>query len=172
MVPDSGFTSVNGVIRSAGPVRSFTTRQGQPSSVRNLTVSDVSGEVAIVLWGEKAALDIEAGDAISLYRVQVRRGRDGGLELHAGRGSAVVLPGGEAEPVDLEGTVIPAAAGACLEVGGDCHPVKGDLPMGRLVRVRGRRVRRTILPAEVEVREPDPAGVRERLARFRAGLHQ
>ncbi|MGA2934114.1 MAG: nucleotide-binding protein [Methanomicrobiales archaeon] len=169
-VPDSGFTSVNGVVRSAGPLRSFTTRKGQPSSVRNLTLSDGSGEVALVLWGEKAALDIAEGDAVTLYRVQVRRGRDGGLELHAGRGSAVVLPGGEAEPVDLEGIVIPTATGACLEVAGDCHPVGGDLPMGRLVRVRGRRVRRTILPAEVEVREADPAGARDRLARFRAGL--
>ncbi|MDD1664333.1 MAG: OB-fold nucleic acid binding domain-containing protein, partial [Methanomicrobiales archaeon] len=169
-VPDSGLTSVKGVVRSTGPLRSFTTRKGQPSSVRNLTVSDGSGEMALVLWGEKAALDIAAGDAVSLYRVQVRRGRDGGLELHAGRGSAVVLPGGEAEPVDLEGIVIPASTGACLEVAGDCHPVGGDLPMGRLVRVRGRRVRRTILPADVEVRMPDPAMVRDRLARFRAGL--
>jgi len=169
-VPDSGFTSVKGVIRSAGPLRSFTTRQGQPSSVRNLIVSDDSGEMALVLWGEKAALDIAEGDTVTLYRVQVRRGRDGMPELHAGRGSAVVLPGGEAEPVELEGLVIPAATGACLEVAGDCHPVGGDLPMGRLVRVRGRRVRRTIHPTEVEVRDPDAAGVRERLGRFRAGL--
>ena len=171
-VPDSGFTSVKGVIRSAGPLRSFTTRQGQPSSVRNLTVSDDSGEMALVLWGEKAALDIAEGDTVFLYRVQVRRGRDGMPELHAGRGSAIVLPGGEAEPVELEGIVIPTAAGTCLAVTGDCHPVGGDLPVGRLVRVRGRRVRRTIHPAEVEVREPDPAGVRDRLARFRAGLRQ
>jgi replication factor A1 len=169
-VPDSGFTSVKGLIRSAGPLRSFTTRQGQPSSVRNLTVSDGSGEMAVVLWGEKAALDIAEGDDIALYRVQVRRGRDGVPELHAGRGSAVLLPGGEAEPVELEGIVIPTAAGARLEVGGDCHPVDGDLPMGRLVRIRGRRVRRTIHPAEVEMREPDPTVVRDRLARFRAGL--
>jgi replication factor A1 len=169
-VPDSGFTSLKGVIRSAGPLRSFTTRQGQPSSVRNFTVSDESGQMALVIWGEKAALDIAEGDAVALYRVEVRRGRDGTPELHAGRGSAVVLPGGEAEPVELEGIVIPTAPGVCLEVAGDCHPVSGDLPLGRLVRVRGRRVRRTILPDEVEVREPDPAGVRDRLARFRAGL--
>ena len=171
-VPDSGFTSVKGVIRSAGPLRSFTTRQGQPSSVRNLTVSDDSGEMALVLWGEKAALDIAEGDAVTLYRVQVRMGRDGAPELHAGRGSAVVLPGGEAEPVALEGFVIPSASGVCLEVAGECCPVSGDLPMGRLVLVQGRRVRRTILAAAVEVREPDPDRVRDRLARFRAGLHQ
>ena len=170
LVPESGFTSVKGVIRSAGPRRSFTTRQGHPSAVRNLAVSDGSGEMPLVLWGEKAGLDIAEGDAVSLYRVQVRRGRDGGLELHAGRGSAVILPGGEAEPVDLEGMVIPAAAGACLEVAGECHPVGGNLPLGRAVRVRGRRVRRTIIPVEVEVREPDPTGATGRLARFRASL--
>jgi replication factor A1 len=169
-VPESGYVSVKGVIRSAGPRRSFTTRQGRPSSVRNLTVSDGTGEMPLVLWGEKADLDIAGGDAVSLYRVQVRRGRDGVLELHAGRGSAVILPGGEAEPVDLEGIVIPAAAGACLEVSGECHPVGGSVPLGRAVRVRGRRVRRTIIPGEVEVREPDPAGARNRLARFRTSL--
>ena len=171
-VPESGFVSVKGVVQSAGTLRSFTTRQGQSSSVRNLTVSDGSGEMPLVLWGEKAALDIDEGDAVSLFRVQVRPGRNGGRELHAGRGSAVLLPGGEAEPVELEGIVIPVDTGACLEVAGECHPVNGDLPMGRLVRVGGRRVRRTILPIEVEVREPDPAGVRDRLARFRTGLRQ
>ena len=169
-VPETGFTSVKGVIRSAGPRRSFTTRQGHPSAVRNLTVSDGSGEIALVFWGEKAALDIAAGDEVALYRVEVRTGRDGGRELHAGRGSAVLLPAGDAGPVELEGLVIPAAGGACLEVAGKCHPVQGEVPVGRAVRVRGKRVRRTIHAADVEVRQPDPAGVRERLARFRATL--
>jgi hypothetical protein len=124
----------------------------------------------LVLWGEKALLDIAEGDEVSLFRVQVRTGRDGARELHAGRGSAVLLPGGEAEPVDLEGIVIPAATGVCLAVAGECHPAGGDLPVGRAVRVRGRRVRRTIMPERVEVREPDAAALRDRLARFRATL--
>ena len=170
-VPESGFTSVRGTVRAAGPRRAFTSRRGQPSSVRNLRVADGTGEMPLVLWGEKTGLDLAEGDAVTLYRVQVRSGRDGDRELHAGRGSAVVLPGGEAEPVEIEGIVIPAAGGACLEVAGECHPVSGDLPPGRAVRVRGMRVRRTIFPAGAEVRDPDPAGVKERLARFRAGLH-
>jgi len=169
-VPETGFTSVRGVIRSAGPRRTFTTRQGQPSAVRNFTVSDGSGEIALVLWGEKAALDIAAGDEVALYRVEVRAGRDGGRELHAGRGSAVVLPGSEGGPVDLEGLVIPTAAGVCLEAAGECHPVTGEIPVGRVVRLRGTRVRRTIHATGVEIRLPDPAPVKERLARFRAGL--
>jgi replication factor A1 len=169
-IPDSGFVSVSGVVGSTRPARTFTTRQGHPSSVRNITLTDGGREIPLVLWREKAALDIEAGDALSAYRVEVRRGRDGGPELHAGRGSAVVLPGGREEPVDLEGIVIPSAAGPCLDVSGECHPVEGDLPMGRRVRIRGKRVRRTIYPEDVGVREPDPAGVKDRLARFRAGL--
>ncbi|HTY51874.1 MAG TPA: OB-fold nucleic acid binding domain-containing protein [Methanomicrobiales archaeon] len=169
-IPESGYVSVSGAVGSAGPVRSFTTRQGQPSSVRNLTISDGSGEIPFVLWGDKAALDIAPGDAVSLYHVQVRRGRDGGPELHAGRGSAVVLPAGEAGAVELEGIVIPVPAGTCLDVLGECTPVAGDIPVGRLVRVRGKRVRRTIIAEEAEVREPDPAPVMERLARFRAGI--
>jgi replication factor A1 len=169
-VPESGFTSVQGVVRSAARRRVFTTRQGRPSSVRNLRISDGSGEMPLVLWGEKAALDIAVGDTVTLYRVQVRTGRDGECELHAGRGTAVVLPAGLTEPVDLEGTVVPTADGACLDVNGECHPVGGDLPPGRAVRVRGTRVRRTIIPAEVEIREPDPSGARDRLARFRAAV--
>jgi replication factor A1 len=161
---------VKGVIRSARPRKVFTTRQGHPSAVRNLTVSDGTGEIALVLWGEKASLDIAPGDEIALYRVEVRAGRDGSRELHAGRGSAVLLPSGEAGPVELEGIVIPAAGGACLEVAGKCHPVQGEIPVGRAVRIRGKRVRRTIHADGVEVRQPDPAGVKERLARFRATL--
>jgi replication factor A1 len=169
-VPASGFTSVRGVIRRAGPRRAFTTRQGNPSAVRNLTVSDGTGEIALVLWGEKAALDLAEGDEVTLYRVEVRAGRDGGREIHAGRGSAVVIPAGEAGEVDLAGLVIPTAAGTCLEAGGECHLLQGEVPVGRAVRVRGRRVRRTIHAAGVEVQQPDPARVKERLARFRAGL--
>jgi replication factor A1 len=169
-VPEAGFTSVKGVIRSARPRKVFTTRQGHPSAVRNLTVSDGTGEIALVLWGEKADLDIAPGDEVTLYRVEVRAGRDGGRELHAGRGSAVLLPSGEAGPVELEGMVIPAASGTCLEVAGECHPVQGEVPVGRAVLLRGSRVRRTIHAAGLEVRQPDPAPVRERLARFRAAL--
>jgi replication factor A1 len=170
-VPGSGFTSVKGAIRSAGRRKTFTTRQGHPSAVRNLTISDGTGELALVLWGEKAALDIAEGDEVTLYRVEVRTGRDGGREIHAGRGSAVLIPVGEAGPVELEGMVIPVAGGVCLEAGGECHPVQGEVPVGRSVRLRGRRVRRTIHTGEVEVRQPDPGKVKERLARFRAALH-
>jgi len=169
-VPESGFTSVKGVIRSAGPRRTFTTRQGYPSAVRNLTVSDGSGTIALVLWGEKAGLDITAGDEVALYQVEVRTGRDGGKEIHAGRGSAVVLPAGDAGPVELEGFVLPTSAGPCLVVAGECHPVQGEIPVGRAVRIRGKWVRRTIYATEVEVRQLDSAKVRERLTRFRAGL--
>jgi replication factor A1 len=169
-VPGSGFTSVRGEVRSARPRRTFTTRQGSPSAVRNLIISDGTGEIALVLWGEKAALDIMPGDEITLYRVEVRAGRDGGKELHAGRGSAVLLPAGEEGPVEMEGLVIPAPEGPCLEAAGECHPIRGEIPVGRAVRIRGRRVRRTIEVTGVEVRPPDPAGARERLARFRAGL--
>ena len=82
----------------------------------------------------------------------------------------MVLPGGEAGPVELEGLVIPTAAGPCIESGGECHPVAGEIPVGRAVRIRGTRMRRTVRATEMEVRLPDPGPVKERLARFRAGL--
>jgi len=175
ITPIAGITegvplSVQGTVAQVRPARPFTTRQGETSWVRNLHLQDATGSVAAVLWGAHARADLDTGDSVTLHHVTARRGRNGSLEVHAGRGSALVLPEGEFREVEMEGTVVPVAGGLCLDDGAGCHPLEGDLPVGAQVRLRGTRERRRIIPHTHEVKDPDAGEVQERLSRLLASL--
>jgi len=175
ITPIAGITegvalSVQGTVAQVRLTRPFTTRQGETSWVRNLLLRDATGSVAAVLWGDHARADLDTGDTVTLHHVTARQGRNGSLEVHAGRGSALILPEGESLEVEMEGTVVPVAAGLCLDDGTGCHPLEGDLPVGARVRLRGIRERRRIIPLSHEVKEPDAGEVQERLGRLLASL--
>jgi replication factor A1 len=162
--------SVEGTVAQARPARPFTTRQGETSWVRNLIVRDDTGSVAVVLWGDHARADLAPGDPVTLHHVSARTGRNGTLEVHAGRGSALVLPEGEPVEVEMEGTVVPVGDGLCLDDGTGCHPLEGDLPVGAEVLLRGTRERRRIFPRSCGVKGPDPGRVQERVGKFLSSL--
>jgi ssDNA-binding replication factor A large subunit len=162
--------SLQGTVTQARPARPFTTRQGETSWVRNLIIRDATGSVAAVLWGDHARADLDPGDPVTFHHVTARKGRNGSLEVHAGRGSALVLPEGESTEVEMEGTVVPVAGGLCLDDGTGCHPLEGDLPVGARVRLRGTRERRRLVPRSYEVKEPDRGEVQERLGRLLESL--
>jgi replication factor A1 len=175
LTPVAGITegvplSVQGTVAQVRPARPFTTRQGETSWVRNLLLRDTTGSVAAVLWGDHARADLDMGDPVTLHHVTARLGRNGSLEVHAGRGSALVLPEGESREVELEGTVVPVAGGLCLDDGAGCHPLEGDLPVGAQVRLNGTLQRRRVVPKSYEVKEPDAGEVQERLGRLLASL--
>ena len=162
--------SVQGTVAQVRPARPFTTRQGETSWVRNLLLRDPTGTVAAVLWGDHARADLETGDVVTLHHVTARRGRNGSLEVHASRGSALVLPEAESRELELEGTVVPVAGGLCLDDGTTCYPLEGDLPVGADIRLRGTLQRRRIIPRVHEVKEPDAGEVQARLGRLLASL--
>ncbi|MDD1655661.1 MAG: nucleotide-binding protein [Methanomicrobiales archaeon] len=162
--------SVEGAVVQARPARPFTTRQGETSWVRNLLIRDPTGSVAVVLWGDHARVSLEQGDRLILHHVTARKGRNGSLEVHAGRGSALILPAVEVTEVELEGTVVPVGDDLCLDDGTGCHPLEGDLPVGAEVLLRGSRKRRRIIPESFDMKEPDRGAVQEWVARFLASL--
>ncbi|MDD1652940.1 MAG: nucleotide-binding protein [Methanomicrobiales archaeon] len=177
VTPVSGITegmtlSVQGTVARARPARPFTTRQGETSWVRNLVIQDATGSIALVLWADHARADLDPGDPVTLHHVTARKGRDGSLEVHAGRGSALVLPESESREVEMEGTVVPVAGGLCLDDGAWCHPLEGDIDIqvGAEVRLRGTLERRRLVPRSCEVKEPDSGGVQERLGRLLSSL--
>ena len=175
VTPVSGITagvpmSVQGAVVQARPARPFTTRQGDTSWVRNLLIRDDTGSVAVVLWGDHARADLDPGDRVTLHHVTARTGRNGSMEVHAGRGSALVLPEAEPTEVEMEGTVVPVGDGLCLDDGTGCHPLEGDLPVGAQILLRGTRERRRVIPGSYEVKEPDRGGVQERVGRLLSSL--
>ena len=85
-VADQGTYSVQGEVKRVQQPRSFTTRNGTPSWVRNAVIHDGSDELRVVLWGENALLPLTPGDPVEIYNAPAKPGRTGDIELGRGEG--------------------------------------------------------------------------------------
>ena len=88
-VGEQGIYSVQADVKEVKEPRSFTTRDGSGSWVRNIVVSDGKDELKVVLWGEKALIPVSPGDQVEVYHATAKPGRFGGIELGVGRGSCI-----------------------------------------------------------------------------------
>ena len=77
-VSDKGTYSVQGKVREVKEPRSFVTRSGAASWVRNIIVTDDTDEFTAVLWGEKALVSVVPGDRIEVFHAEAKPGRSGG----------------------------------------------------------------------------------------------
>jgi replication factor A1 len=101
---------IAGVVRSADPKRTFDRDDGSEGQVRNVRVTDQTGDIRVALWGEKADRDLGPGDEVFLADVEIQDGWQDDLEASAGfRSTVVKLDGTTAEPPDREGE--PAGSG-------------------------------------------------------------
>ena len=105
-VGEEGIYSVQGEVKDVKEPRSFTSRNGSASWVRNIVVTDGKDDLKVVLWGEKALLPVLPGDVIEIYHATAKPGRFGGIELGVGRGSAFRVPKEELHPIIFTGTII------------------------------------------------------------------
>ena len=165
-VVEGGSYSVAGTVTAVQPSRSFVTKSGRQSSVRNLVLADRTGEVPVVIWGEKAEERLVPGDRLEIYNATARRGRYGDLELHLSWGSALVVLAEEEKEVEVVGTVIATGQGICIDTGDACYLLADPLPVGYDLRVRGTLHRGVITVRHVEAAIPDPGDLQRRLDRF------
>ncbi|MDY6775055.1 MAG: OB-fold nucleic acid binding domain-containing protein [Halobacteria archaeon] len=84
---------IDGVVTDVEETRTFTRDDGSEGSVRNIRVSDPSGEMRIALWGEKADIQLRPGDEISLTSVYVKEGWNDGVEGSVNWNSTVTVDG-------------------------------------------------------------------------------
>jgi len=158
--------SLAGTVAGVQPSHAFVTRSGRQSCVRNLVLADETGEVPVVIWGEKADGHLVAGDRIEIYNATARRGRYGDIEVHLSWGSALVLLAQEEKEVEVEGTIIATREGIALDTGEACYLLAEPLPIGSIVRARGRVHRGVISPGDIEAVTPDPQDLQRRLDQF------
>ena len=168
-VEEGGSYSLAGTVASVQSPHSFTTRSGRQSSVRNLVVADGTGEIPVVIWGEKAEEHLVPGDRIEIYNATARRGRYGDLELHLSWGSALVVLAEEGKEVEVVGTIIATGQGVCIDTGDACYILAEPLPVGYEVRARGTVHRGVITLHHIEAALPDPQDLERRLDRFSGG---
>lgn len=88
--PDNVY-NVRGTVTGADGVREFTTKDGKPGRLCSVYLSDETGRVRVVFWGEHAnfAEALSIGDEILVTDVQARVGLKNEIELSANWRSGV-----------------------------------------------------------------------------------
>jgi replication factor A1 len=166
-VADNGIYSVQGEIRQIRQPRSFTTRDGTTSWVRNGVIGDAGSEMKIVLWGEAALVSVSPGDRVEIYHATAKPGRSGGIELGVGRGSVFRVPRETARPVSFSGTIIAGPGCLFIDNGSERYLIEGTFPHGSEIRTTGLLSGSRILPEHADPVVPDAAAVLAELGRFR-----
>jgi replication factor A1 len=136
-VSDEGIYSIRGEVKEVKEPRSFTSRNGTASWVRNILVSDRKDEIKIVVWGEKALIPVQPGEQIEVYHATARPGRFEGIELSVGRGSSIHVPKEESIPIVFEGTIIAGQGCTFIDNGIQRYLIDRDLPHGDEIQVTG-----------------------------------
>jgi replication factor A1 len=89
LVPGMSNITVVGRIANVTPIKEFTDKMGNKSFVCNAKISDKSGDIRLVLWGDMTNLvrdsKIKIGIIIRINGGYVKEGLGGGAELHVGK---------------------------------------------------------------------------------------
>jgi len=136
-VSDQGIYSIKGQVKQMQQPRSFTTKNGTASWVKNILVSDEGEELKLVLWGDFALIPLKAGDRVEAYNASAKPGRFGGIELGVGRGSAFLVPDESVQPVLFTGTIIHGQGCTFIDNGTDRYLIEGNFQHGTGLKVSG-----------------------------------
>jgi replication factor A1 len=170
-VSDQGIYSVQGQVSLVQQPRTFTTRSGTASWVRNITVRDDGGELNMVLWGDFALTPLKTGDRVEAYHATARPGRSGGIELGVGRGSAFRVPDERVQPIVFSGTIIHGQGCTFIDNGTDRYLIEGSFPHGSGLLVSGVLNGSRIIPEQAEPVVLRPDEVLAHLRKFNERLN-
>ena len=171
-VSDQGTYSVQGTVREVREPRSFVARDGSGSWVRNIILSDGTGEIRVALWGEKALVPLSPGDRVEVFHAAAKPGRFGGIELGVGRGSALRVPEAASRPVEFTGTVLAGQGCMFIDNGDERYIISGEFPHGSEVRVAGSLSGNRIIPDRVEPAEVTDEEIFGRIRNLREKLRE
>ena len=169
-VADQGIYSVKGSVKQVQQPRSFTTRNGTTSWVRNALIHDTDDELKIVLWGETALIPLSPGDEVEIYHATAKPGRFGGIELGVGRGSAFRVPRETVRPIIFSGTIIAGPGCLFIDNGSERYLIEGAFTHGSEVRVTGLLSGSRIIPEHAEPVVPDAESVLRNILQFQDKL--
>jgi replication factor A1 len=166
-VADTGIWSVKGTVQQVREPRSFTTKSGTPSWVRNIVIAEGEESLRLVLWGDHALVPLAPGDPVEAYHATAKAGRFGGIELGVGRGSVLRVPAQERRPIAFAGTI--NAGHGCTFIDNDTEPklIGTQLPHGTEVIVHGFIEGNRIHAERVEPVVLSREDILERISQFR-----
>ena len=169
-VSDQGIYSVKGQVKQQQQPRTFTTRNGTASWVRNILISECGEELKIVLWGDFALVPLKTGDRVEAYHATARPGRFGGIELGVGRSSAFRVPDEGAHSIIFTGTIIHGQGCTFIDNGTDRYLIEGSFPHGTGLKVTGLLKGSRIIPTQAEPVVLKPDEVLAHLQKFKECL--
>jgi replication factor A1 len=165
-VSEEGIYSIQGDVKEVKEPRSFTTRNGSASWVRNILVSDGNDDLMVVLWGEKALLPVFPGDHVEIYHATAKPGRYRGIELGVGRGSSFRVPEKESRPIVFTGTIITGQGCTFIDNGIERWLIDGDFPHGAEMQVTGILSGSRIIPEHTQTATLEPGPILLQLHEF------
>jgi replication factor A1 len=169
-VGDQGIYSVTGEVKQVQQPRSFTTRNGNSSWVKNIVITDGNDDLNVVLWGDHALVPLTTGDTIEVFHATAKPGRFGNIELAAGRGSVVRVPNEETRPIVFSGTIIPGPGCTFIDNGSERYLIDADFPAGTELQVSGTVQGCRILPEEMVPVAITPETVTAHIASLKKAL--
>ena len=169
-VSDQGIYSVKGQVKQQQQPRTFTTRNGTASWVRNIIIGDEGEELRLVLWGDFALTPLKTGDRVEAYHATAKPGRFGGIELGVGRGSALRVPDEAAHTIAFSGTIIHGQGCTFIDNGTDRYLIDGSFPHGTGLKVTGLMKGSRIVPTQAEPVILKPNEVLAHIRKFKDSL--
>ncbi|ABN06808.1 nucleic acid binding, OB-fold, tRNA/helicase-type [Methanocorpusculum labreanum Z] len=158
---------ITGVVTSVSEIRSFTTRRGTESRVRNVTIrgSSTNCSVNAAVWGDAADTLFLPGDSVQIINAAAKLNRYGELELSVGRGSVIQMVSLPGENISVTGIVILRPEGLSLDDGSEVWILLGDhMPEpGMIAEVDGVSQNGRIKVTNLNVRTTYPAPLVSRL---------
>ena len=133
---------VTGVVRSVSPVRTFTTRRGTESRVKNIRLGSETGRsyVNVACWNEAADTVVFPDDTIEVINAPAKLNKYGDVELSVGCGAVMRQREEEGFPAEIEGVVVPRAEGMTIDNGTDAFLIVTDQPPAPATRIRARGI--------------------------------
>jgi len=160
---------VKGTVKQVQQPRSFTTRNGTTSWVRNVLIHDADDELKIVIWGETALIPVSPGDQVELYHATAKPGRFGGSSW-VWKGKRIPDARGDGPPFVFSGTIIAGRAAFSSTTARNGTFIEGTFTHGSEVIVTGHLRGSRIIPEQVEPVVPDARSVLQSVLQFRDEL--
>ncbi|TFG10601.1 DUF2240 family protein [Candidatus Heimdallarchaeota archaeon] len=102
-----GLISTKGIIVNVVPIYEFTRNDGSKGKVRNISISDTTGIIGVVLWDDKTHLinDKDINKILIIKNGSVQKGRNADVEIHCGTQTLIDIKSSDSddiEPLDFD----------------------------------------------------------------------